>query len=142
MSGRPSGARASAAAASSTLGGASFVGVVEHQKRWSVARAGLGDRRQRRLGDLATAGIEDRGALLLDLARELSDETRLADAPRPPDHHADNPALPRPGPAPAQPVELALASGEERRAPLELNRQLDDRRRGLEGRVLGEDLLL
>ena len=118
------------------------VGVVEHQKRRSVARAGLRYGRQRRLGDLATAGIEDRGALLLDLGREFAHQPCLADPRRPPDHHADNPALARPRPAPAQPVELALASGEQRRAPLELDRQLDGRRRRLEGRVLGEDLLL
>ena len=118
------------------------VGVVEHQKRRSVARAGLRYGRQRRLGDLATAGIEDRGALLLDLGREFAHQPCLADPRRPPDHHADNPALARPRPAPAQPVELALASGEQRRAPLELYGQLDGRRRRLEGRVLGQDLLL
>ena len=140
MSGRPSGARASAAAASSTLGGASLA--QSNIKRRSVARAGLRDGRQRRLGDLATAGIEDRGALLLDLGRELADQPRLADPRRPPDHHADNPALPRPRPAPAQPVELALAPGEQRRSPLELYRQLEGRRRRQEARVLGEDLLL
>ena len=37
---------------------------------------------------------------------------------------------------------LALASGEQRRAALELHRQLDDRRRCVEARVLGQDLLL
>ena len=37
---------------------------------------------------------------------------------------------------------LALASGEQRRAALELDRELDDRRRRVEARVLGEDLLL
>ena len=45
-------------------------------------------------------------------------------------------------PALAQPAQLALASGEQRRAALELDRQLDDRRRRVEARVLGEDLLL
>ena len=141
MSARSSGSRARAAAASRTRG-RGVVGVVEHQQRRSVARAGLGDGRQGGLGDLAAAGVEDRGALALDLGRELGDEPRLADPRRPPDHHADDPALARPAPAPAQPVKLALAAGEQRRAALELHRQLDDRRRCVEARVLGEDLLL
>ena len=55
------------------------LGVVEHQQRRSVARAGLGDGRQRPLGEFATAGVEDRGALALDLGRELGHEPRLAD---------------------------------------------------------------
>ena len=117
-------------------------GVVEHQQRRSVARAGLGDGRQRPLGEFATAGVEDRGALALDLGRELGHQPRLADPGRPPDHHADDPALARPAPARAQPAKLALASGEQRRAALELHRQLDDRRRCVEARVLGQDLLL
>ena len=119
-----------------------LLGVVEHQQRRSVARAGLGDGRQRPLGEFATADVEDRGALALDLGRELGHEPCLADPRRPPDHHADDPALARPAPARAQPVKLALASGEHRRAALELHRQLDDRRRCVEGRVLGQDLLL
>ena len=45
-------------------------------------------------------------------------------------------------PALAQPGQLALAPGEQRRADLELERQLCDRRRRVEGGVLGEDLLL
>ena len=141
MSARPSGSRARAAAASSTARRGIF-GVVEHQQRRSVARAGLGDGRQRGLGDLATAGVEDRGALALDLGRELGHQPRLADPRRPPDHHADDPALARLAPARAQPAKLALAPGEQRRAALELHRQLDDRRRCVEARVLGEDLLL
>ena len=141
MSARPSGSRARAAAASSTAR-RGVLGVVEHQQRRSVARGGLGDGRQRRLGDFAAAGVEDRGALALDLGRELGHQPRLADPRRPPDHHADDPALARPAPARAQPVKLALASGEQRRAALELHRQLDDRRRCVEARVLGEDLLL
>ena len=118
------------------------VGVVEHQQGRSVALPGLGDARQRGVGDLAAAGVQDCGALALDLGRELGDEPRLADPDGPPDQGADDPALARPLPAPAQPGQLALAPGEQRRAALELGRQLCDRRRRIEGRVLGEDLLL
>ena len=122
--------------------GRGVVGVVEDEERRSVARGGLGDGRQRRHGEFATAGVEDRGALALDLGGELGHQPRLADPGRPPDHHADDPALARPRPAPAQPVKLALAPGEQRRAALELGGELDDRRRRVEARVLGEDLLL
>ena len=73
---------------------------------------------------------------------ELCDEPRLADPRGPPDHHADDPALARPLPAPAQPAKLVLAAGEQRRAALELDGELDDRWRRVEARVLGEDLLL
>ena len=120
-----------------------ILGVVEHQQRRSVARGGLGDGRQRALGDLATAGVEDRGALALDLGRELGHEPRLADPRRPPDHHADDPALARPAPAPCAASRSSrsrpASSGEP---PSSCDRQLDDRRRCVEARVLGQDLLL
>ena len=122
--------------------GRGLVGVVEHEQRRSVAGACLRYGRQRGLGDLAAAGVEDRYPSGLDLGRELGDEPGLADPGRPPDHDAYRPALARPRPAPTKPAQLALAPGEQRRTALELGRQLDDRRRRVETRVLGQDLLL
>ena len=119
-----------------------IVGIVEHQQRRSVALAGFGDGRQGGLGDLATAGVKHRRPGALELGRELGDEPRLADPRRPPDQRADHSALARLRPAVPQPGQLALPPGEQRRAALELARQLDDRRRRIESQVLGEDLLL
>jgi hypothetical protein len=118
------------------------VGVIERQKRRSVALPRFGEGRQGGLGDLAAAGVEDRGALAPDLGRELCDEPRLADPRGTPDQDANGSALARALPAPTQPAKLALAPGEQRRAALELDGELEDRRRRVEARVLGEDLLL
>ena len=100
---------------------------------------GLGHRREGGLGELTAAGVEDRRALALELARELGHEPRLADPGGPRDAGACDPPRLRLLPTPAKPTKLALTPGEQRRAALELHRQLRDRRRRVEALVLGQD---
>ena len=114
------------------------VGVVEHQQVRPMTLAGLGEGRKGGIGDLPAARVEDRRSAVLDFGRQLGHEPGLADAGGAPHERADDPSFARLLPAPAQPAQLALAPGEQRRATLELRRQLHDRRRRVEARVLGQ----
>jgi hypothetical protein len=78
----------------------------------------------------------------LNLGGELGGEASLADAAGA--AHEGNPKAPRFGlcPALAQPAELSLAPGQERRTALERARQLLLEGAGVEGWVLAEDRLL
>ena len=115
------------------------VGVVEHQERGPATLTGLGDGRQRGLGDLPAARVQHRRSGGLEPRRASSATSRVLPIPRgTPDERADDLSRARVLPAPAQPAQLALASGEQGRAALELDGQLHDRRRRVEARVLGQ----
>ncbi len=122
--------------------GGGVVGIVQdHQGRALAPLRGM-DRLQGGVGGAGARRVEDRrpGALYLD--RELGREPGLADAARAADERSSSAFPLGLRPALAQPAQLALAPGEERRAALELARQLLLERAGVEGGVVAEDGLL
>ena len=100
------------------------------------------DRVQGRLGGAGARRIQDRRPAALDLRGELGREPGLADAAGAADERNSGPSPLGLSPALAQPKQLALTPGEERRAALELGRQLLLDWARVEYRVLTEDGLL
>ena len=123
-------------------GGRSLVGVVEDEERRGLALARGADGLKGRLGRPRARGVEDARAGPVKPGRELGGEPGLADPGGARDERDPRSARLGLGPALAQPGQLALAPGEQRRAALELAWQLRRWRRRVERGVLGEDLLL
>ena len=121
-------------------GGRGVVGVVEHEQGRELALLGAADRLERGVGGARARGVEHR-PLGLDRGGELGGEPGLADPAGTGDERDSGPTLLGLGPALSQPPQLAVATGEKRRSALELARELG-RRAGVEGGIVGEDLLL
>ena len=100
------------------------------------------DRLQGGVGGTGARRVEDRRPAALYLDRELGREPGLADAARAADERSSSAFPLGLRPAIAQPAPLALPPGKERRAALELARQLLLERAGVEGGVVAEDRLL
>ncbi len=119
-------------------GGRGIVGVVEDEQGRQLALLRGADRLQGGVGGSGAPGVEDRRPGALNLGGELGGETGLADAFWAADER--NPGAPALGlrPALAQPAQLALAPGEERRAALELSAAAPAVGDGRRGRGRGE----
>ena len=121
-------------------GGRGVVGVVEHEQGRKLALLGAADRLERGVGGARARGVDHR-PLGLDRGGELGGEPGLADPRGTGDERDPGPPLLGLGPALSQPPQLAVSTGEKRRSALELARELG-RRAGVEGGIVGEDLLL
>ena len=119
-----------------------FVRVVEHEQRRALAFLRGAKRPQGRVRAPGPGCVVDGCPGPLELGRELSGEAGLADALG----AAEEGNLGAPGfgvlPALAQPAQLAVATGQQRGATLELARQLARGRAHGEGGVVAEDGLL
>ena len=121
-------------------GGRGVVGVVEHEQGRELALLGAADHLERGVGGARARGV-DHHPLGLDRGGELGGEPGLADPRGPGDERDSGPTLLGLGPALSKPPQLAVSTGEQRRSALELARELG-RRAGVEGGIVGEDLLL
>ena len=103
-------------------GGRGIVGVVEHEQRRELALLRAADRLERGVGGARARGVEHRRSLALNLGGELGREPGLADPRRAEDERDPGPTRPGLGPALSQPPQLAVSTGEQRGAALELAR--------------------